>query len=41
MGLCTFLEIKLEQSVTSFEGIILFDLQAVLGSQAFLCHGLG
>lgn len=41
VGLFKFLEIKQEQSITSFEGIILFDLQAVLGSQASLSQGLG
>lgn len=39
--LCKFLEIKQEQSITSFEIIILFDLQAGLHSQASLRQGLG
>lgn len=41
VGLCKFLKVKQEQSITSFEGITLFDLQAVLGSQASLSQGLG
>lgn len=41
VGLCKFLEIKQGQSITSFEGMILFYLQAGLHSQASLSHGLG
>lgn len=41
VGLCKFLEIKQEQNIASFEGIILSDLWAVLGSQASLGQGLG
>lgn len=36
-----FLDIKLEQNITVFEGIALFGLQAVLGSQTSLSHDLG
>lgn len=41
VGLCKFLEIKEKQRIAGFEGIILFDLWAVLGSQAALSQGLG
>lgn len=41
VGLCKLLVIKQEESIAGFEGIILFDLQAGLGSQASLSQRLG